>query len=66
MASAHTAAVPIAEAVPSEILADWWSRRGVLTVLSTAPGAALSVVACLMFREPRLHKTEEDTTLRSP
>ena len=30
----------------------------------SVPVAALSVVAFLSFREPQLHKTEEDTTLR--
>ncbi|MBD0293086.1 MAG: MFS transporter [Jiangellaceae bacterium] len=52
--------------VSSSLLGGWLagltSTR--LMYFLSVPVAALSVVAFLRFREPQLHKTEEDTTLR--
>jgi MFS family permease len=53
--------------VASSLLGGWlaglWSPR--LMYFLSVPIAALSIIAYLWFREPRLHKTEESTSLRS-
>jgi MFS family permease len=53
--------------VASSLLGGWlaglWTPR--LMYFLSVPIAALSIIAYLWFREPRLHKTEDDTSLRS-
>jgi predicted MFS family arabinose efflux permease len=52
--------------VSSSLLGGWLASLTTprLMYFLSVPVAALSVVAFLSFREPQLHKTEEDTTLR--
>jgi hypothetical protein len=88
MAAAYAVVVPLLE-VPSGILADRWSRNGLLVLASvalaassllggllagwvsarftyyaTVPFALLSVVAFVVFDEPRLHRQSEPVALR--
>jgi predicted MFS family arabinose efflux permease len=58
--------VESAALVSSSLLGGWLAGLTTprLMYFLSVPVAALSVIAFLSFREPQLHKTEEDTTLR--
>ena len=53
----------VSSALIGGVLANLTSLR--LTYFLTVPFTALSIVALLRFREPKLHKTEERTSLRT-
>lgn len=52
----------VVSALVGGLLADWVSTR--VTYFASVPFAVLSVVALLLFREPRLHRSSEPTALR--
>ena len=53
----------VASSLAGGLLATWTSTR--VTYLTTVPIAALSVVALLQFREPELHKSGSEASLRA-
>jgi MFS family permease len=53
----------MSSALAGGLLAGWTSPR--LTYFATLPFTCLSIVCFFLFREPRLHRTSEPTTLRT-